>query len=443
MTRLTLHCRDRVLVLAPHPDDETLAAGGLLQQAVAVGAPVRVLIATSGENNPWAQRAVERRWRLGRSDRDRWGVRRRGEAFEALRRLGVACSSATFLGFRDQGITGTLLERGAEAVLALARALAAFRPTIVVGPALGDRHPDHNALAVLLRLALARLAVDDRPARVLSYFVHPRPAYAAHRHACSVRLTPDQVRRKRAAILAHRTQLRLRPHSLLAFADARETFVLAGRGNGDAPDGPVRSALIEGAQLRVEVARGRHLGVFGPSLLRVTTDGAGGAQHWYGRLPHHDREFRMASVGADHTLMGWFGGDRSGGEVLLPAAIVAGAHAAFVKIERRFGFFDEGGWSELRCRGRREAAAQERARAVERLAPLGQDPGKDLPDVRDVVGEVELARDAGALRFLGDPHRVVAEHLVATRLDEERRQAVELGVERGGERRPRIDGPVP
>ena len=58
---------DRLLVLAPHPDDESLAIGGLLRLARAVGASVRVIYLTSGENNPWAQRACERRWRVRRS----------------------------------------------------------------------------------------------------------------------------------------------------------------------------------------------------------------------------------------------------------------------------------------------------------------------------------------------------------------------------------------
>ena len=55
---------DRLLMLAPHPDDEALAAGGLLQRAIGADAEVRILYVTSGENNPWAQRANEWRWRL-------------------------------------------------------------------------------------------------------------------------------------------------------------------------------------------------------------------------------------------------------------------------------------------------------------------------------------------------------------------------------------------
>ena len=91
MTRqLTFRGSDRLLVFAPHPDDETLATGELIQVARAAGAAVRVVFATDGDNNPWPQRWCERRWHIGPAERERWGRRRRGEAEAALARLGVA-----------------------------------------------------------------------------------------------------------------------------------------------------------------------------------------------------------------------------------------------------------------------------------------------------------------------------------------------------------------
>ena len=51
---LALRPDDRILVLAPHPDDETLSSGGLIQQAQALGLPVHVLFLTYGDNNEWA-----------------------------------------------------------------------------------------------------------------------------------------------------------------------------------------------------------------------------------------------------------------------------------------------------------------------------------------------------------------------------------------------------
>ncbi|MDN5925258.1 MAG: PIG-L family deacetylase, partial [Xanthomonadales bacterium] len=40
------------MVIAPHPDDESLATGGLLQQALAGTAAVKVVLVTDGDNNP-------------------------------------------------------------------------------------------------------------------------------------------------------------------------------------------------------------------------------------------------------------------------------------------------------------------------------------------------------------------------------------------------------
>ena len=84
----TLSPQDRVLVFAPHPDDEALGCGGLIQQAVELGAEVRVIFQTDGDNNPWPQRYVEQRWTIDASCRQRWGARRRLEAplSEAIRR---------------------------------------------------------------------------------------------------------------------------------------------------------------------------------------------------------------------------------------------------------------------------------------------------------------------------------------------------------------------
>ena len=42
----------RVLMLAPHPDDESLGTGGLIQRATRAGGEVHVVFVTDGDNNP-------------------------------------------------------------------------------------------------------------------------------------------------------------------------------------------------------------------------------------------------------------------------------------------------------------------------------------------------------------------------------------------------------
>src|SRR5260370_22479864 len=106
---------DKVLVVAPHPDDESLGAGGLLQRIFAQRIPVRILFATNGENNPWAQRLWACRWQIGPNERVRWGQRRRQETLNAISTLGVKPDCASFLKFPALGTT-KLLKQGDAAL---------------------------------------------------------------------------------------------------------------------------------------------------------------------------------------------------------------------------------------------------------------------------------------------------------------------------------------
>src|SRR5437588_6618018 len=91
----------RLLFFAPHPDDEALAGGGLLQKAAAAGANVRVVFATSGDDNPWPLRVLERQWKIEPHHRLLWGMRRMHEAREALQVLGHSPACADFLQLPD------------------------------------------------------------------------------------------------------------------------------------------------------------------------------------------------------------------------------------------------------------------------------------------------------------------------------------------------------
>lgn len=145
-----------VVVIAPHPDDETLACGALLQRACDAGARVAVVLLTDGDNNPWPQRWLERRWRIDGAARAAWGERRRGEALMALGRLGVPPECLHAMGWPDQGLTARIGAQLAGSVASLRDRLVSLRPTLVVAPVLEDRHPDHSAARVLVELALAR-----------------------------------------------------------------------------------------------------------------------------------------------------------------------------------------------------------------------------------------------------------------------------------------------
>jgi hypothetical protein len=52
---------DRVLILAPHPDDEAIGAGGLIQRALSAGAKVNIICFTNGDFNQAAFLVYEKK----------------------------------------------------------------------------------------------------------------------------------------------------------------------------------------------------------------------------------------------------------------------------------------------------------------------------------------------------------------------------------------------
>ncbi|AGG88602.1 MULTISPECIES: PIG-L family deacetylase [Rhodanobacter] len=202
----------RLLVVAPHPDDETIATGLLIQQVRAAGGAVRILLLTEGDNNPWPQRWLERRVRIDRADRLRWGHRRHAEMLQALACLGMPASALQSLGWPDLGLTDQLLQSCGASVSALVAAIGQFGPSLVVAPALADRHPDHAAAHVLTRLALAEQA-DPPP--LLNYLVHGR---GGDGKVVEIHGTAQQSAGKRAALAAHRSQMALSGRRLLRLA---------------------------------------------------------------------------------------------------------------------------------------------------------------------------------------------------------------------------------
>ncbi len=213
---------DRLLVLAPHPDDESLACGGLIQYALGIGATVSAVFATHGECSTWSQRVVERRWRIGAADCERWARRRRDEALHALEELGGLAVDARFLGWPDLGLTEALIGGQADGLIAvLAGAIANAAPTVIAAPSALDTHPDHSALRVLLAAALRRTRHQD--VAILEYVVHGRPVAGG----IPLRLTRDQQIRKLAAVDCHTSQMGFGRHRLHRYARGNEIFVPA------------------------------------------------------------------------------------------------------------------------------------------------------------------------------------------------------------------------
>jgi LmbE family N-acetylglucosaminyl deacetylase len=184
-----------LVVLAPHPDDESLGCGGTIAAARAAGLTVQVVFASDGA----ASHPGSRAW-----PPPRLRALRRGEAIEATAALGVPASDVLFLDLPDGGVpTGG--ERFEAAVARVVDARAGRRTGAILSAWGLDPHCDHAAAAVLARALRDRLGA----ARLLFYPVWgwtlPHEAFAAVRGA---RLEIGAyLPRKRAAIAAHRSQL--------------------------------------------------------------------------------------------------------------------------------------------------------------------------------------------------------------------------------------------
>jgi LmbE family N-acetylglucosaminyl deacetylase len=129
------------LVLAPHPDDETLGCGATIARMRSRGMTVHVVFVSDGGLSP----------RPPEMSRNELVQLRRAEARRALQLLGVGESSATFWDFE----AGSLTHRAGVVTEKIAEFLHRNEPRQVLVTSAHDRHPDHVAVALSARAAVA------------------------------------------------------------------------------------------------------------------------------------------------------------------------------------------------------------------------------------------------------------------------------------------------
>src|SRR5438128_10976423 len=94
----------RLLVVSPHPDDETLGAGGLIQRVLHAGGAVKVVFMTSGDGFPVGVTLARHVQHPQAQDYREYGRLRQEQAKQALAILGVSTKKVAFLGFPDSGL---------------------------------------------------------------------------------------------------------------------------------------------------------------------------------------------------------------------------------------------------------------------------------------------------------------------------------------------------
>ena len=339
----------RLMLIAPHPDDEALACGIVLQRAVGAGAAVRIVYATDGDDNPWPQRMLERKWQLGATDRKRWGKLRRAEALAALQIVGVCPADVRFFALPDQRLTNLLITNCLPSFEKFATSINDWAPTHLLVPSIHDTHPDHSALAVTLRLALSKLYPDGPPMSVWAYSVHGKSRAFSDR-AQKLQQLKTETKVKEQAIRCHKTQLKLSRRRFLAYAARPETFLKIESSESTLGDGSIRWISRESHRLRLKLLlSAKPLRLTTATLFVLGHDLTGMIRCVRTSAPVHPSAVELIDCSTCEPIrVAQYDGDAFAGEFAIPLDIFSPAHAIFVKLERRSWFFDEAGWLETR-----------------------------------------------------------------------------------------------
>ena len=263
---------DRILIFAPHPDDETIGCAGIIQNALDVQAKVRVAYLTNGDHNELAFIVYEKRLVFRKGAFIHMGETRKKEAIKAMGSLGLKKDDLIFLGYPDFGTFAIfsqywqskmpfkdLLTRissvpykddlsfgapyNGENILAdLKKVLLAYKPNKIFVSHPADVNVDHKALYLFLQVALADLKKEFREPKVYPYLIHcvgwplPRhyhpelnlepPAQFADTDIdwLNFELAPQQLEKKYKATLCYKSQTQTSAFYLLSFARRNELF---------------------------------------------------------------------------------------------------------------------------------------------------------------------------------------------------------------------------
>ncbi len=264
---------DRILILAPHPDDETIGCGGVIQRALKSGAQVKVMYLTNGDHNEFAFIVYEKRLVFFNSEFVAMGKVRENEAKKAMQLLGLDESNLIFLGYPDYGTDSMFFSfwetsvpfssyltrqsyvpykespsygapyKAENILVDFKKELLSYRPNKIFVSHPADVNGDHWAYYCFMQVALWDLRKELPGPEIYAYFVHT-PGWPSPRHYhpgltlepsdkdfsdalvnwSSLELTPDEVDKKYKAMLCYRSQTCVSAFYLLSFVRKNELF---------------------------------------------------------------------------------------------------------------------------------------------------------------------------------------------------------------------------
>lgn len=176
----------RVLVLAPHPDDETFGIGGTLIQHSERGEQVKVVFLTNGAKGTTQER-----------NKNSYVALRRQEAISACAVLGI--SDLEFWLFEDRALDGS-----STALSKTIELLTRFQPELVYVPSPLEIHPDHRATAFYFEKSIKKYEFDFK----IAFYEISQPILGIN---TLVDITPV-LERKKEAMAAYQSQIQERPY---------------------------------------------------------------------------------------------------------------------------------------------------------------------------------------------------------------------------------------
>jgi len=267
----------RLMVVSPHPDDESLAAAGLIQRVLSLGGSVKVVFMTSGDGFP---EGVEKETRIARptaQDYRNYGKLRKKEARQALRALGMKKEDVVFLNFPDGGLRNLLQKHwidrrpyfrspftlddrpqvddtllpnvefnGEDVKREIEKLLLDFHPSLITVADSRDQHPDHCSTYFFVSKSLKtyRKNYPTFDPKILSFLVHFRQWPVGSGAGTGARLNPpegfpeegsewislalsdQELANKRRCLMEYNTQMLVMGRYLMSFARANELFLI-------------------------------------------------------------------------------------------------------------------------------------------------------------------------------------------------------------------------
>ncbi|NYB51523.1 MAG: PIG-L family deacetylase [Methanobacteriaceae archaeon] len=286
---------DRILIFAPHPDDESLGTGGIIARAIEKNATVKVVMVTDGSKSHTHTVFKQFQTKTNLTENVSLPELRHNETLTAIKNLGLNESNIIFLGYPDGGLRKMLNDHwdygnpyksdtdynqydhvpysfayeknapytGASVVKNMESIIQEFKPNIIFYPDDGDDHPDHWAVSFFAQYAIME---TNYTGSEYTYLVHkgfhwPKPEYyLPHEWLIPPRelfdldanwtyfsITENEENKKRDAVNSHKSQIHLTRDYLQSFVRVNDLlaiypYITVAKDNGNLSKGIMPSS---------------------------------------------------------------------------------------------------------------------------------------------------------------------------------------------------------